>query len=68
MRYRERAMERLLEMANAQKMVEVAEDVFFAEEYLRLVDNGTILEDDLVLMLSLDGAQLYESKQSDCWI
>ncbi|EJF65166.1 hypothetical protein DICSQDRAFT_50857, partial [Dichomitus squalens LYAD-421 SS1] len=68
MRYREQVMERLLGMANAHKMVEVAEDVFFAEEYLKHVEAGTIREDDLVLMFSLDGAQLYESKQSDCWI
>ncbi|TBU37401.1 hypothetical protein BD309DRAFT_1023626 [Dichomitus squalens] len=68
MHYRERVMEQLLGMADAQKMVEVAEDVFFAEEYIKLVASGTIREDDLVLMFSLDGAQLYESKQSDCWI
>lgn len=30
--------------------------------------DGNIKENDIVLMVSLDGAQLYESKQSDCWM
>ncbi|EJF61368.1 hypothetical protein DICSQDRAFT_60547 [Dichomitus squalens LYAD-421 SS1] len=68
MHHREKVVERLMEMANAHKMVEVTEDVFYAEEYIKLVEAGTIREDDLVLMFSLDGVQLYEFKQSDCWI
>ncbi|KIK15155.1 hypothetical protein PISMIDRAFT_16720 [Pisolithus microcarpus 441] len=37
-------------------------------DYLGAVLNGDIKQDDIILMVSLDGAQLYESKQSDCWI
>ena len=38
------------------------------EDYLRCVLGGIIGMEDTVLMISMDGAQLYESKQSDCWI
>jgi hypothetical protein len=37
-------------------------------QYLAAFDEGLIKEDDIVLMLSLDGAQLFMSKQSDCWM
>lgn len=33
-----------------------------------LIDIGNIKQDDLVLMMSFDGAQLYANKASDCWI
>ncbi|TFK31092.1 hypothetical protein BDQ12DRAFT_701656 [Crucibulum laeve] len=32
------------------------------------VANGQITDDDMVLMFSMDGAQLYCDKESDCWI
>lgn len=44
------------------------EDFIHGSEYLEHVRNGHIRETDMVLMLSLDGAQLYEHKTSDCWI
>lgn len=37
-------------------------------DYLGAVLDGDIKQNDIVLMVSLDGAQLYESKQSDCWM
>ena len=43
-------------------------DILSGEAYLDAVDDGKIGEYDSVLMLSMDGAQLYRSKQSDCWI
>lgn len=43
-------------------------DFFDGSQYMDAVENGSIKEDDMVLMLSLDGAQLFMSKQSDCWI
>ena len=30
--------------------------------------DGTIQPEDMLLMISIDGAQLFESKESDCWI
>ncbi|KAG2049518.1 hypothetical protein BDR06DRAFT_893552 [Suillus hirtellus] len=37
-------------------------------DILGAVLDGEIKRDDIVLMVSLDGAQLYESKTFDCWI
>ncbi|KAF8834910.1 hypothetical protein BDN67DRAFT_992559 [Paxillus ammoniavirescens] len=37
-------------------------------DYLGVALDGDIKPDDIVLMASLDGAQLYEDKDSDCWI
>ena len=44
------------------------DDIICGESYTDLVDDGTIGEYDTVLMLSIDGAQLYEHKESSCWI
>ncbi|THH32143.1 hypothetical protein EUX98_g2045 [Antrodiella citrinella] len=46
----------------------VYDDVYHGSEYIEAVRRGDIKDDDMVLMMSLDGAQLYEKKQSDCWI
>ncbi|KAI0736011.1 hypothetical protein C8Q76DRAFT_610772, partial [Earliella scabrosa] len=47
---------------------EMCTDTYFSEDFLAAVDAGKINSDDLVLMFSIDGAQLYEHKSSDCWI
>lgn len=44
------------------------DDILSGESYRKLVDDGLVDEYDTVLMLSTDGAQLYQNKQSDCWI
>jgi len=44
------------------------EDLFHGSDYLEAVNNGCIKEGNLVLMFSIDGTQLYQSKVSDCWI
>ncbi|OJT06314.1 hypothetical protein TRAPUB_2832 [Trametes pubescens] len=46
---------------------QILEDVYHGTDYLDAVKKKDIGEDDTVVMLSLDGAQLYESKRSDCW-
>lgn len=43
-------------------------DFFDGDAYLDAVRAGTIKPEDTVIMLSLDGAQLYRNKTSDCWI
>lgn len=43
-------------------------DLYHGKDYLDAVLRGDIDEDDMVMMLSIDGAQLYRNKQSDCWI
>jgi hypothetical protein len=44
------------------------DDYIHGSDYLDAVKTGKIKDDDIVLMFSIDGAQLYESKASDCWI
>jgi hypothetical protein len=44
------------------------DDILCGDAYLGLVDDGAIAKYDSVLMLSIDGAQLYKSKRSDVWI
>ena len=48
--------------------IPVIKDLFFGQDYIDLVDQKQINKDDIVLMFSIDGAQLYASKASDCWI
>jgi hypothetical protein len=43
-------------------------DIFYGQEYLDAVQSGKINDEDIVLLMSIDGAQLYQSKESDCWI
>lgn len=49
-------------------VLEEYQDIFHGSAYLNAVKSGAIKDNDMVLMLSIDGAQLYKSKQSDCWI
>ncbi|KAF9232878.1 hypothetical protein BU15DRAFT_30421, partial [Melanogaster broomeanus] len=48
--------------------IPIVDDIIMGWDYLGAVLDGDIKEHDIVLMLSLDGAQLYDSKESDCWI
>lgn len=43
-------------------------DIFDGLDYLQAVIDHDIEDNDIVLMLSIDGAQLYQHKASDCWI
>lgn len=43
-------------------------DIYSGRDYIEAVQDGKIGNDDMVMMLSIDGAQLYQSKASDCWI
>ncbi|KAJ7272682.1 hypothetical protein B0H12DRAFT_1200136 [Mycena haematopus] len=44
------------------------DDIYHGQAYLDAVEQGLISDDDSLLLLSIDGAQLYAMKQSDCWI
>ncbi|KAJ6479925.1 hypothetical protein C8R47DRAFT_983086 [Mycena vitilis] len=48
--------------------IDTYDDIYHGKEYLTLVEDGTLTDDDSLLMFSIDGAQLYAMKQSDCWI
>ena len=47
---------------------EVYDNVLSGDAYLSAVEDGAIGQYDTVLMFSIDGAQLYQNKKSDCWI
>ena len=64
----EKTQELRRERTQSNQPPDIYDDILCGESYLRLVDDGTINEYDSVLMLSIDGAQLYEHKESNCWI
>ena len=43
------------------------DNICCGSEYLDLVKSGQISDNDMVLVLSMDGAQLYRNKESDTW-
>ena len=46
----------------------VFDDILCGNSYQELVHEGKIRKHDSILMMSIDGVQLYESKKSDVWI
>lgn len=69
MGYRARQTELIIEeLEENDGYIDVYEDIYHAQEYLDAVRRGDISPNDVVITFSMDGAQLYEDKQSDCWI
>jgi len=69
LRYRTLHTEALiLELADNDGLPKGYSDFFDGSQYMDAFERGLIKEDDIVLMLSLDGAQLFASKHSDCWM
>jgi hypothetical protein len=69
MRYREKRTQEIIDELNRNNgLLDHYDDIFCGEAYLSAVQRGEIKPGDMILMLSIDGAQLYESKASDCWI
>lgn len=69
MRHRIHATQAIFdELANNDNEQKSWDDVYSGSDYIEAVRSGKIGTDDMVLMLSIDGAQLYQSKESDCWI
>ena len=48
--------------------ISIIEDIAMGLDYLSAVLDGDINPQDIVLMVSLDGAQLQEDKDSDHWM
>ncbi|KIK91404.1 hypothetical protein PAXRUDRAFT_149576 [Paxillus rubicundulus Ve08.2h10] len=48
--------------------IPVIDDIAMGLHYLSPVLDGDIKENDIFLMVSLNGVQLYEHKDSDCWM
>jgi hypothetical protein len=70
MRYRARRSQEILNQRNAEGHIDIEayDDFLCGSEYLDAFENGRINDHDTTLLLSIDGAQLYEKKISDCWI
>ncbi|KAG0701436.1 hypothetical protein DFH29DRAFT_990075 [Suillus ampliporus] len=68
MRYLHEQTQKILAQLRETQMIPVIDDIAMGQDYLGTVLDGHIKPNDVVLMVSLDGAQLYESKQSDCWV
>jgi hypothetical protein len=68
MGHRRRVMEDLLSHLRAGGSIDEYNDVYCSSILLKAAQHSDLSPDDTLLMLSIDGAQLYESKQSHCWI
>ncbi|OSD00952.1 hypothetical protein PYCCODRAFT_1370145, partial [Trametes coccinea BRFM310] len=66
--WRARITEELLELLKAGQPLGDLKDFCWGLDYLQAVQEGVIKPEDMLLMFSIDGAQLYESKMSDCWV
>jgi hypothetical protein len=52
---------------NTEKGIQDYDDICCGSEYLDLVESGKIHDNDMLLNMSMDGAQLYRDKESDTW-
>lgn len=68
MNYRRDATEKLMEDLLGNTLPTEFSDYLHGSEYAEAVGRGDIQPEDFVLLYTIDGAQLYRSKQSDCWI
>ncbi|KAF9229553.1 hypothetical protein BS17DRAFT_690040 [Gyrodon lividus] len=50
------------------RQISILSDITMGLDYLVAAHNGNIKEHDTVLMVSLDGVQLFDSKESNCWV
>jgi hypothetical protein len=69
MQYRCQCTTEILEqLKDSNGVIHNFNEFWHGSEYLNAVDQGDISTDDMVLMFSIDGAQLYEHKTSDFWV
>lgn len=74
MKYRARATQEILDSIgeDGECNLPTYSDIIHSTEYLKLCDGDdderVIKSTDTLLMFSIDGAQLYRMKQSECWI
>ncbi|RDX54227.1 hypothetical protein OH76DRAFT_1341657 [Lentinus brumalis] len=73
MHHRRRLTKRLIDLLKVGGTFDLAEDAFYGSDYLDAAqphgdEPPRIKPEDICLMFSVDGAQLYRMKQSDCWI
>lgn len=58
----------IVQEVHAQQQVHEWDNIYHGQLIINAVERGVICENDMMLMLSLDGAQLYRYKTSDCWM
>jgi hypothetical protein len=68
MRHRSERTQQIIDELQETGTIAEYDDIYQGSDYLRAVNEGRITANDMVLLLSIDGAQLYQSKHSDCWI
>lgn len=68
MSYRARCTLQLLKELENGWDLPLIKDYTYGSQYLEAARDHLINDDDIFVMLSMDGAQLYAHKQSDCWI
>lgn len=69
MKHRDRETKIILEqLKDHNGVISTYEDFYHGQEYLKAVTRGDISPFDTLVVLSIDGAQLYSDKASDCWI
>ncbi|ESK87682.1 hypothetical protein Moror_1876, partial [Moniliophthora roreri MCA 2997] len=61
-------MKKLLEELELNSEIDEIDDICCREDVLNAVKEEKIGLDDTVVMVTLDGCQLYQSKASDCWV
>uniref|UniRef100_A0A0W0FFK9 Uncharacterized protein n=1 Tax=Moniliophthora roreri TaxID=221103 RepID=A0A0W0FFK9_MONRR len=61
-------MKKLLEELELNGEIDEIDDICCREDVLNAVKEEKIGLDDTVVMVTLDGCQLYQSKASDCWV
>jgi hypothetical protein len=68
MEHRRRKTQEILKNARETGKIECYDDIYHGSEYLKACFRGDISEDGIVVTLSIDRAQLYKSKEPDCWM
>src|ERR1700692_250951 len=69
MKYAEKKLQEIVDEAlNAEGTQPDFEDWCHGADFLQAFHEGHIKKGDPILMFSIDGAQLYRSKASDCWM
>ena len=67
--YRERYTSEIWEKLHLNGgVLDMYNDFCCGSDYLKAVKDGQISPNDMVLLFSINGAQLYRNKKSDCWI
>ncbi|OJT06946.1 hypothetical protein TRAPUB_10052 [Trametes pubescens] len=68
MDYLSAAVDEVLQELEETDALKDFKDVSHGSQFWGAYSAGKISKDDIVVMLSIDGAQLYRNKKSDCWI